>query len=128
MVKAKYKSILRISSLILISFVVSFYLVKDLVQKNNESYLNNLSEQDYLNVIQIIRLRDKTSFESMQPYLAVKINSYSKKEYNRIQDKSVLGCIPYLKKDEYTSVYNVSYTDIWYFGIPVKTETIVCKS
>jgi hypothetical protein len=69
----------------------------------------------------------RVKFDGGSQLLDIKINSLDITPYDNSLHKNVKPCQSISRAENYRSVYVISYTDIWYFGIPVKTETIICK-
>jgi hypothetical protein len=73
----------------------------------------------------------RTTFDGGSQLLAIHINNLDIRNYNSTTDTKVLACyytaremshdyIPY-------KVFNINYTNVWYFGIPLETKTVICK-
>ncbi|MBC7472396.1 MAG: hypothetical protein H7196_04025 [candidate division SR1 bacterium] len=109
-------------------FLVTLFTVPTFVSENNSKII---SKYEYVGVersviFDIIKYW-RVTFDGGSKLLDIKINSLNITPYNNSFDKSIKPCQTTSQTENYKSIYAINYTDIWYFGIPVKTETVVCK-
>jgi hypothetical protein len=75
--------------------------------------------------------RWRTTFDGGSQLLAVHINTLDIRNYNSETDSKILTCFLTAREmsHDYISrkVYDINYTNIWYFGIPLETKTVICK-
>jgi hypothetical protein len=75
--------------------------------------------------------RWRTTFDGGSQLLAIHINTLDIRNYNSETDSKILTCFLTAREmsHDYISrkVYDINYTNIWYFGIPLETKTVICK-
>lgn len=114
------------------SFVFNFWIIKPLIQDINQ---RELGKYTYLegesNIINGIMDRWRVTFKGGQKLLEVKINSLKVEDYDPNINYVIYDCTNYKYSENRVKkpikIVNLSYTDIGYFGIPLKTETVFCK-
>jgi hypothetical protein len=120
------------SFLIIISlFIVTSFIVPAIVVSNNNKIMSQYTfgETEDLKVYDTIE-NWRTTFDGGSQLLDIYINTLTIREYNSKTDQKITSCANrnYSKQPNSndTKVIDVFYTDIWYFGIPLKTPRVIC--
>jgi hypothetical protein len=122
--------LIRVIQTMIISILTSF-LVPAIVVSNNNKIMSQYTfgETEDLKVYDTIE-NWRTTFDGGSQLLTIHINTLTIREYNSKTDQKITSCANrnYSKQPNSndTKVIDVSYTDIWHFGIPIKTQRVIC--
>jgi prenyltransferase beta subunit len=107
--------------------VISLY-----ISDHNSKILNKYKFQETEQSIIYDKIeRWRTTFDGGSQLLAISINTLDIRNYNYVTDVKIQTCFFTVEEmsREYIprKVYDINYTNIWYFGIPLETKTVNCK-
>lgn len=109
-------------------FLVTLFAVPVFVGNHNSQVLSKYSFSETGSSVIFDKIKYwRVKFDGGSQLLDIKINSLEITPYDNSLHKNIQPCQTTSQTETYTNLYAINYTDIWYFGIPIKTETIVCK-
>jgi hypothetical protein len=117
---------------IIIFFIFTLFTIPDNVGQSNYQKISkhSLSETGSSKIMDLVQ-NWRTTFDGGSQLLAVRIDSFEIAPYNEKIDSLLKPCsqnnIENYNDYKPSKVYKISFTDIWYFGIPINSNSISCK-
>ncbi|MBC7472392.1 MAG: hypothetical protein H7196_04005 [candidate division SR1 bacterium] len=122
------KKLLLVAILIFVVFSVNILFAQLIVKLSSRAYQSQpLDESDMLRMSYLLEERIWGSGDYYKDRLGTMVNSFYKQDIPKGFSADILTYAPFDDKEQFSRIYTINFTKVWYFGILIETKTIICK-